>query len=74
MENPHHRKQHAYQERKSVETAFAEVVTEIEQGIKCGFALTVLLDIEGAFNRTSVRSICQSVREHEVSDTVERWM
>ena len=74
MENPLRKVQHAYQEGKSAETALAEVVTEIEKGIKSGFALTVLLDIEGAFNHTSVESICQGTREHQVSNTVERWM
>ena len=53
VENPFRREQHANQEGKSTETALAEAVTEIEKGIKCGFALTVLLDIEGAFNNTS---------------------
>ena len=48
-ENPLRRKQHAYQKGKSAETALAEVVTKIEGGVKCGFALTILLDIEGAF-------------------------
>ena len=37
VETPLRKEQHA-----------AEVVTEIEKGIKSGFALTVLLDIEGA--------------------------
>ena len=50
------------------------MATEIEKGIKSGFALIVLLDIEGAFHLTSVESICQSAMEHEVPDTVERWM
>ena len=74
MENPLRKEQHAYQEGKFAETALAEVVTEIEKGIKSKFALTVLLDIEGAFNHTFVESICQGAREHEVPDTVERWM
>ena len=52
----------------------AEVVTEIEKGIKCGVVLTVLLDIEDAFKLTSVENICQDASEHEVYDTVERWM
>ena len=59
VENPLRREQHAYQEGKSAETALAEVVTEIKKGLKCGFALTVLLDIEGAVNHTSVERICQ---------------
>ena len=45
MENPLRKVQHAYQEGKSAETALAEVVTEIEKGIKSGYALTVLLGI-----------------------------
>ena len=74
VENTLRKEQHAYEEGKSAETALAEVVTEIEKGIKSGFALTILLDIESAFNHTSVESICQGAREHEVPDPVERWM
>ena len=74
VENPLRREQHAYQKRKTAETALAEAVTEIEKGIKFGFAFTVLLDIEGAFNHTSVESIWQGAREHDVFDTLERWM
>ena len=73
MENPLRMEQHAYQEGKSAEAALAEVVTQIEKCIKCGFVFTVLLDIESAFNHTSV-SIYQGAREHEVPDTVKRWM
>ena len=47
------------------------MVTEIEKFIKSGFALTVLLYMKSAFNHTSVKSICQGAREHEVSDTME---
>ena len=39
VKNPLRREKHAYQEGKSAETALAEVVTEIEQGIKCGLVL-----------------------------------
>ena len=59
---------------KESQRRLAEAVTEIEKSSKSGFALTVLFDIEGAFNHTSVESICQGAREHEVPDTVERWM
>ena len=52
----------------------AEVVTEIEKGIKNGFSFTVLLEIGGAFNHTSLESICNGAREHEVPNRVERWM
>ena len=58
VENPLRMEKHAYQEGKSAEAALAEVVTEIEKCIKFGFVFTVLLDIESAFNHTSV-SICQ---------------
>ena len=50
------------------------MVTEIEKGIKSVFALTVLLDVEGALNQTSVKSICQGAGKHEVPNTVERGM
>ena len=72
VEKPICREQLAYHERKLAETALAEVVTKIKKGIKCGFALSFLLDIEGEFNHTSMESISQGAREHEVSDTVVR--
>ena len=34
-----------------------EIVTEIDEGIKSNFALIVLIDIDCAFNHTSVESI-----------------
>ena len=74
VENPLHKEQHAYQEGESAETALAEVFAEIKKGMKCGFAITVLLKIEGVFNHTSVESNYEGAREHNVSDTVERWM
>ena len=49
-------------------------VTEIEKGIKSGFTFTVLLDIDSAFNHTSMESIRQDVRVHEGPNTVERFM
>ena len=74
VENPLRTEHHACREGKSVETALAEVVTAIQKVIKSGFAFTILLDIECASNHTTVDSICQVARKHEVPDTVERWM
>ena len=34
VENPFRKQQHAYQEEKSAETALAEVIADIEKGIK----------------------------------------
>ena len=74
MENHFRKEHHAYQEGTFAETAPAEVVTEIKRGIKSGFALTLLLDIEGAFNDTSV-SIhllgCQGARGSRHSGKVD---
>ena len=72
MQNPLRKEQHAYQEEKSAETALVKVMAiVIEKGIRSGFPLTVLLDIEGAFNHTLME---QRARENKVPDTVETWM
>ena len=56
--SPLHPGQHTYQESKSTETALAETMTVVEKGtINRGLALAVLLDIDGAFNYTTVDSI-----------------
>ena len=64
VENHLRKEQHAYQEGKSAKTALPEVVTEIEKCIKSGFDLTVLLDIEGAFNHVCGEHLpgCQGAR------------
>ena len=64
-------KQHTYQEGKSAKSALAEVVTEIEKGIK-SFALTSLLEIDGAMSRASASMLGSmgfrnSVRKDEAS-------
>ena len=66
--------EHAYQKKKSAETTLVKVITEIEKVFKSEFALNILLDIEVAFNHTSVKSICQGPKEHEAHITVEAWM
>ena len=49
--SPRHPEQHTYQEAKSMDTALAEVVTEVEKGMtNRGLAMAILLDIDGAFN------------------------
>ena len=72
VKNPLRKEQHAYQEGKSAEIGLAEVFTEIEKGIKSRFAFIVLLDIQGVFNHTSMESICQGAKEHEVPETVKK--
>ena len=67
VENSLCTEQHAYQEGNPTDTALAEAVTGMKKCIKCGFTLTVLLEIESASTYTSVESICQGAREHDVS-------
>jgi Reverse transcriptase (RNA-dependent DNA polymerase). len=56
--NPLHINQHAYQSGKSTDTALNSVVSTIENELKTQeIALGAFLDIEGAFDRTSIEAI-----------------
>jgi hypothetical protein len=74
-EYPLHLSQHAYQIGKSTETALHSVVTCIENAIEHkDLALGALLDIEGAFDRTSYDTIEQAAERHGIEPTVCRWI
>jgi hypothetical protein len=68
---PLHPTQHAYQARKSEETALHLLVFRTEKALdQQETALGVFLDIEGVFNNTSYDSICASLAKHGVSCTI----
>jgi beta-phosphoglucomutase-like phosphatase (HAD superfamily) len=69
-----HRNQHAYQIGKSTEAALHNVVTLIKNASQQkDIALGALLDIEGAFERTSFEAIKQAAERHGIESTVCRW-
>jgi hypothetical protein len=70
-----HRNQHAYQIGKSTETALHNVVTRIENATEHKYiVLRALLDIEGAFDRTSFDIIKQTAGSNCNKPAVCRWI
>ncbi|XP_072161372.1 retrovirus-related Pol polyprotein from type-1 retrotransposable element R1 [Bemisia tabaci] len=72
---PLHSHQHAYQIGKSTETALNSLVEQIERAMKSKeVALAVFLDIEGAFDNTSIDAILNSARTKGLNNTTYRWV
>lgn len=75
VSRPLHPNQHAYQTGKSCETALHALVSRIEQAITYKeVALATFLDIEGAFDNTSTRSIVSKLVSRGVEKTIVRWV
>jgi hypothetical protein len=72
--HPVHRKQHAYQIGKSIETSLHNVVTRIESAIKNKEIALAFLDIEGAFNRTSFDITTQAAERHGTGPAMCKWI
>jgi hypothetical protein len=67
--------QHAYQTRKSVETALHQFVVRVEKALdQREIALSAFLDIEGALNSTSYGSMCAVIARHGSDHTIIRWI
>lgn len=70
-----HAGQHAYRIGRSVETAVHCLVTGIETALlRKDITLACFVDIEGAFNKTTTRTIIRALKEHGVSDMLVRWI
>ena len=67
--------QFTYQADKSTETALHRLVHRLEDARKkdC-LAVGLFLDIEGAFNCTTVKAICRAAGRHGLEPTVIRWV
>lgn len=65
----------AYQADRSVETALHRLVYRLEDARnKNCIAVGLFLDIEGAFNCTTVESICRAAERHGLGATIIRWI
>jgi hypothetical protein len=72
--SPINKAQHAYQEGKGTESALHSLVTEIEKNIHCeNYTITVIIDIEGAFDNTNFGSIVQAAKDKGVKDWTINW-
>jgi ribonuclease HI len=74
-ENSFDKSQHAYQAGKDTNTALHELVTELEKNLsRKQTALTVFIDIAGAFNCTTFASIGKAAEEKGVENWASNWI
>ena len=72
---PLHEEQHAYRRGRSVETALLSVVNFVEDQLEMkGVCIGALLDVEGAFNRTSREAIRKGAEEHGIPKSIIDWI
>ena len=67
--------QHGFRTGKSTESALHQLVTKIERTIVEGqYALGIFLDIEGAFDNVSFKTITEALSEFQLPRIVVRWI
>ena len=67
--------QHGFRVGKSTESALHQLVTKIEKTIVEGqFALGIFLDIEGAFDNVSFKSITEALNNLQLPLEIVRWI
>ena len=63
--------QYAYRERRSTDTALHHLVGQVETQLEAkGYALGVFLDIEGAFDSTSNKIICETTERYQIPEAI----
>lgn len=68
-------KQHAYQKRKSTESALHDLVRSVEKAIDYKeIALCAFLDIEGAFDNTPHEAILEAARKKGIEPETTKWI
>lgn len=73
--NPLHPNQHAYLPGRSTESALHSVVRRIERSMDNNMStLGVFIDIEGAFDKASFKSIEAALRKHGVHPMLCTWI
>lgn len=72
---PLHEHQHAYQSGKSCETALHNLITRVETALHHKeIALSVFIDIQGAFDNASHTAMMSAAGRHGIDDTTRRWI
>jgi len=75
VEKPLHQYQYAYRAGISTETSPFQVVQRLEKCLEHKeIALGAFLDIEGAFNNTSFKTIITAAKERGLEETYCRWI
>lgn len=73
--SPIHSSQHAYCKGKSTETALACLIDKVEKAVEDKeIALCAFLDIEGAFDNSSVSLLVNGLISKNVDSTTTRWI
>jgi ribonuclease HI len=69
-----HPNQHAFRKGRSTDSALSYTVDLIEKSVLRGqYVLGIFLDIEGAFDNLSLRSVERSLQDHDVPDPIIKW-
>ena len=67
--------QHGFRSGKSTESALHQLVTKIERTIVEGqYALGIFLDIEGAFDNVSFKTITDALSDFRLPQLIVRWI
>jgi ribonuclease HI len=70
-----HENQHAYRKGHSTETALHELISKVENAYHNGqYALSIFLDLSGAFNRASFTALKWAMERAEIAPLVRRWI
>ena len=74
IKNPIEKTQYAYASGRSTETALHNLVAEIEKGLQNdGFAVTIFIDIEAAFDGCTFETLEKAAQNKEVPQFIIDW-
>ena len=74
-QHPIHKDQHAYRKGRSTDTALHAVVSRIEKSLHFGEAvLGLFFDVEGAFDKAKVSTICDTLLARGAKATLAGWV
>ena len=74
VRNPIDKTQYAYASGRSTDTALHNLVEEIERGLQNdGFAITIFIDIEAAFDRCTFETLERAAQSKEVPQWIIDW-
>lgn len=66
--------QYVYREGRSTDIALHHLMRQVETQMEAkGCALGVFLDIEGAFDSTTCKIICEAMERHQTPDEIRDW-
>lgn len=73
--NPLDKDQHAYKAGRSTDSALHSMITHAEKALEfSGYCLATFIDISGAFDQTSTRTIVKAAESKNISKWTTRWI